>query len=513
MRKIYAFDFDGTLTTKDTLLEFIRFAKGPCRFWLGMLRFVHLLVLMKMGLYPNWKAKQKVFAHFFEGMRLEDFNTLSQEFAASSSHLLRPKGIEAINQAIGDEAEVLIVSASIDNWVQPFFPEVQVLGTQIEVKDGFLTGNFLTQNCYGQEKVNRIQALYPNRQDYHLIAYGDSRGDKELLDFADKAYYKPFREPNLFKIKPIEKIQAIVVLILVVLLNLVIISKYSDFIGIMPDDYKEFFNLFKVSGYDPITYATVTNWYQGYNVYRHPLLAFMMWIPYLLNMILLKLTGLNLVQYLIGVLLVFCGFYSYIFMRRILVEVIGLKETDGIILNAMFFGFAFTMVALVVPDHFVMSQMLLLLTLYICGRAINLHQRLNIWHTVILFVVTAGVTLSNGVKVYLAALFTNKWRFFHPKYLLFAVILPAALMWMFCNWEYQVYTLPGEKAIEAQKRAQRYADIEKFTKLYAEQSGEKDSAKIVQGGRKLYRKHVWEVHEKNMKDPWNAHAGTPIAKE
>lgn len=513
MRKIYAFDFDGTLTTKDTLLEFIRFAKGPCRFWLGMLRFVHLLVLMKLGLYPNWKAKQKVFAHFFEGMRLEDFDTLCQEFATSSRHLLRPKGIEAINQAIGDEAEVLIVSASIDNWVQPFFPEVQVLGTQIEVKDGFLTGNFLTQNCYGQEKVNRIQALYPNRQDYHLTAYGDSRGDKELLDFADKAYYKPFREPNLFKIKPIEKIQAIVVLILVVLLNLVIISKYSDFMGIMPDDYKAFFNLFKVSGYDPITYATVTSWYQGYNVYRHPLLAFMMWIPYLLNMILLKLTGLNLVQYLIGVLLVFCGFYSYIFMRRILVEVIGLKETDGIILNAMFFGFAFTMVALVVPDHFVMSQMLLLLTLYICGRAINENQRLSIRHTIALFVVTAGITLSNGVKVYLAALFTNKWRFFHPKYLLLGVVLPAALMWGFCNWEYQVYTLPQEKAVEVQKRAQRRADLEKFTKLYAERSGEKDSAKIIEGGRKLYRKHVWEVHEKNMKDPWNAHAGTPIAKE
>ena len=157
--------------------------------------------------------------------------------------------------------------------------------------------------------------------------------------------------------------------------------------------------------------------------------------------------------------------------------------------------------------------MLLLLTLYICGRAINKNQRLSIWHTIALFVVTAGITLSNGVKLYLAALFTNKWRFFHPKYLLLGVILPAALMWGFCNWEYQVYTLPQEKAVEVQKRAQRRADLEKFTKLYAERSGEKDSAKIVEGGRKLYRKHVWEVHEKNMKDPWNAHAGTPIAKE
>ena len=88
---------------------------------------------------------------------------------------------------------MLIVSASIDNWVQPFFPEVKVLGTQIEVVNGKLTGRFLTKNCYGQEKVNRILALYPNRTDYHLTAYGDSRGDKEMLAFADESYYKPFR--------------------------------------------------------------------------------------------------------------------------------------------------------------------------------------------------------------------------------------------------------------------------------------------------------------------------------
>jgi len=194
MKKIYAFDFDGTLTTKDTLLEFIRFAKGSCGLWLGFLRYVHLLVLMKLGFYPNWKAKQKVFAHFFKGMRISDFDTICQEFAASSRHLLRPKGIQAINKAQSEGAEVLIVSASIDNWVQPFFADVKVLGTQIEVKDGLLTGRFLTKNCYGQEKVNRILALYPHRQDYHLTAFGDSRGDKELLAWADESYFKPFRE-------------------------------------------------------------------------------------------------------------------------------------------------------------------------------------------------------------------------------------------------------------------------------------------------------------------------------
>ena len=194
MKVIYAFDFDGTLTTKDSLLVFIRFAKGDFSFFFGFLRYSPLLVLMKLRLYPNYKAKQKVFAHFFKGMALDEFDALCQRFAEAYHGLLRPEGIEAVNLALAEGAEVLIVSASIDNWVQPFFPAVKVLGTQIEVKDGFLTGRFLTHNCYGQEKVNRILALYPQRETYRLTAFGDSRGDMELLAFADKAHYKPFRK-------------------------------------------------------------------------------------------------------------------------------------------------------------------------------------------------------------------------------------------------------------------------------------------------------------------------------
>ena len=201
MRKIVAFDFDGTLTTKDTLLAFIRYAKGSTGFWLGFLRYSPLLVLMKLGLYPNYKAKQKVFAHFFKGMTLDAFDALCQRFASDNRHLLRPQALETLNKAISEGAEVVIVSASIDNWVQAFFEgvrregvrSIQVIGTQIEVEEGVLTGRFLTNNCYGREKVNRIQALFPNRQDYHLTAYGDSRGDQELLAFADESHYKPFR--------------------------------------------------------------------------------------------------------------------------------------------------------------------------------------------------------------------------------------------------------------------------------------------------------------------------------
>ena len=186
--KLFAFDFDGTLTTRDTLIEFIRYACGTVRFLLGFLLYSPLLVLMKLRLYSNGKAKQKVFVHFFKGMTIEAFDTLCQDFASTHRHLLRPEVVSQLEQALSEGAEVLIVSASIDNWVQPFFPKVKVLGTQIEVIDGRLTGRFLTPNCYGQEKVRRILTLHPDRSAYHLTAYGDSRGDREMLAFADEAH-------------------------------------------------------------------------------------------------------------------------------------------------------------------------------------------------------------------------------------------------------------------------------------------------------------------------------------
>ena len=188
MKQLFAFDFDGTLTTRDTLIAFIRYACGTPRFLLGFLLHAPLLVLMKLRLYSNGKAKQRLFSWFFRGMPIETFDALCQSFASTHRHLLRPETVRLLQQALSEGSEVLIVSASIDNWVQPFFPTVTVLGTQIEVIDGRLTGRFLTPNCYGQEKIRRILALHPVRSSYRLTAYGDSRGDRELLAFADEAH-------------------------------------------------------------------------------------------------------------------------------------------------------------------------------------------------------------------------------------------------------------------------------------------------------------------------------------
>ncbi|MCI1732307.1 MAG: haloacid dehalogenase-like hydrolase [Prevotella sp.] len=192
--KILFFDFDGTITTKDTLLEFILYSCGKVKFLLGFLLYSPLLILMKFGLYPNWKAKQHVFSYFFRGMKIDDFDSVCRRFAVDCRYLLRPEAVKDMETAMTEGIKVYVVSASIDNWVQPFFEFAKVLGTQIEVINGILTGRFMTPNCYGPEKVRRIkEVLTEPRSHYYIIAYGDSRGDKEMLDYADEEHFRPFR--------------------------------------------------------------------------------------------------------------------------------------------------------------------------------------------------------------------------------------------------------------------------------------------------------------------------------
>ncbi|MBR7019103.1 MAG: haloacid dehalogenase-like hydrolase [Prevotella sp.] len=195
--KVHAFDFDGTLTRRDTLVEFIRYVKGDMEFLKCFLRYSPQLVAMKVGLYPNWKVKRQVFSYCFAGMKEEVFNDFSTRFAHAKSSLMRPAGVEKIRSLLQDGCQVVVVSASVENWVRPFFGDlsdaIQFLCTRVEVKDGVLTGRFLTKNCFGKEKVARLRTLYPDRRAIELTAYGDSRGDREMLDYANEGYYRPFR--------------------------------------------------------------------------------------------------------------------------------------------------------------------------------------------------------------------------------------------------------------------------------------------------------------------------------
>lgn len=189
MRRVAVFDFDGTLTTKDTLLEFIKFTHGKLAFFLGFTIFAPILILMKLHLFPNWRAKQMVFSWFYKGMEYAKFAEYGECFADNVEEIRKESTILKLKALQSNGADIYVISASIDDWVRPFCIRLgvkTVLGTKVEVKNGKLTGRFLTKNCYGQEKVNRLLEAEPNRNGYYLYAFGDSRGDKEMLEFAEE---------------------------------------------------------------------------------------------------------------------------------------------------------------------------------------------------------------------------------------------------------------------------------------------------------------------------------------
>ena len=274
---------------------------------------------------------------------------------------------------------------------------------------------------------------------------------------------------DIFKIKKEERWLALSIFLALAILNGVVIAHYAGTFTLVTDDYyKNFIRHFCVSGFDPLTYWVLSDWNAAYNVYRHPLLAFYMYIPYLINMGLMKLTGYNCALFIAVIIQMFCGFYATLFLQRIFREVLELDKATSSILTLLFFSFGYVMVTCIVPDHFVISMLLLILALYVSGRRIKHNHPLKIWQTVVYFVLTAGTSLNNGLKIFFSALFVNRKRFFRPKYLLLAVILPAALLWGFCRWEYRTFVWPVEmarKEMKAKKAAEKKARQERMAQL------------------------------------------------
>ena len=186
--KVSAIDLDGTLTTKDTFLEFIKHSHGKAKFWLGFLLLSPVMALFKIGLIPNQIAKEMAFSFFFKGWEIEKFNEFCETFSAKINTILCPSTINLLKEHIAEGNQIIIISASIENWIRPWAIQQgiqQIAGTKIEVIDGKITGRFSSKNCYGAEKVKRLLAIYPERKEYELFACGDSRGDQELLNFAN----------------------------------------------------------------------------------------------------------------------------------------------------------------------------------------------------------------------------------------------------------------------------------------------------------------------------------------
>lgn len=283
---------------------------------------------------------------------------------------------------------------------------------------------------------------------------------------------------SIFRVKREERLLAMVMLVLLIALDALVVCKYYDVFTPLNSHYWHLFiSKFHISGFDPITYSVVSDWTAGYNVYRHPLLAFYMYIPYLINQGLIWLTGINCAVFVVSAIQTFSAFYSALFIYRIFREVVGVSRTDSTLLTFFYFGFAFVMISAMVPDHFIISMMLLLLALYVSGKLILRRRKLTIWQSVLYFFITAGTSLNNGLKIYLSELFVNGWRIFRPKYLFLAILLPAGLTWGAARLSYDYIVWPRDMAAK-QARAKAKADKQRKQQQEQAKKAHEDSIRI-----------------------------------
>lgn len=319
---------------------------------------------------------------------------------------------------------------------------------------------------------------------------------------------------GIFRLKREEVHAALVMALVLAAMNALAISKYYHIFYRMDNGWwGNFMRVFQYSGYDCLTYAVLNDWHPHYNVYRHPLLAFMLYPLSALNEWVIDTWHTNPAQIVIAPVLIACAVYSFVFLYRILREIVGLRRFDATLLSAMLFSFAYVMLAALVPDHFIISQMLLLLTFYISGKKMLRGSRLTVWQTILLFTATAGVTLSNGIKVFVAGLFVNGRRFFRPAYFFGAVLGPAVLIWGFARWEYRTYSLPGELKRAADKERIKERTMAKIYTACADTAAVKDSALVMARAKEIYRERQEARKRRDSKKGFVAHVGKPAKNE
>ena len=192
---VAAFDFDGTLTRHDTMWLFLRHAFGRARLWAGVALCAPWLAAYAVGLLDGGSAKQRLLSHFLRGMSGDRFGRLAADFGATyASREIKPKARAALSRHLAAGHRVVVVTASVRQWVEPFvseWPGVSVVATELAVDAaGRLTGRLGTPNCRGEEKWRRLTALIPDLAERRLIAYGDSAGDRALLARAHEPHYR-----------------------------------------------------------------------------------------------------------------------------------------------------------------------------------------------------------------------------------------------------------------------------------------------------------------------------------
>jgi phosphatidylglycerophosphatase C len=193
--KLALFDFDGTLTTKDSLPEFIKYAVGAPSYYLGLLLLSPVLILYLVKIISNDRAKERLISHFFKGWTAMRFKALADRFSETQiDRITKPKAMARMQWHKAQGHKVVLVSASLECWLEKWCSKnkIGLIATRLEMKDNKISGRFATKNCYGAEKEKRIKESL-NLKDYdYIYAYGDSNGDREMLALADESFYQKY---------------------------------------------------------------------------------------------------------------------------------------------------------------------------------------------------------------------------------------------------------------------------------------------------------------------------------
>lgn len=184
------FDFDGTITTRDSYKEFLLFCFGKKKFIKEMLSSIVYLIAFVFKIIDNQCLKKHITRRFFAGMPTKQFDKTAKAFAQKRlEKIVRPKALKRLKWHKKQGHRVIVVSASFEKYLRFWCKKhkAELIGTRLEEKNDILTGEFCGANCYGPEKPRRINAYCQIKNEY-IFAYGDSKGDNEMLAMANKAF-------------------------------------------------------------------------------------------------------------------------------------------------------------------------------------------------------------------------------------------------------------------------------------------------------------------------------------
>jgi phosphatidylglycerophosphatase C len=195
-RSIVAFDFDGTLTTRDSFTAFLAWKAGPLAYLAGLALLLPQL-LAYVAHRDRGRLKAAATARFLGGMDSAALAAAAERFAVQHAQsMLRPDAVQAWRNWRAQGAFLVIVTASPDITVQPFARGLGadlLIGTRLAVNEtDQITGRFETPNCRGAEKVRRLREAFGDDM-VLAAAYGDTSGDREMLRLAEVKGYRIFK--------------------------------------------------------------------------------------------------------------------------------------------------------------------------------------------------------------------------------------------------------------------------------------------------------------------------------